>query len=1427
MDRSHASFVRMGCRIVLVACVLLAPLRAWAQAAPPQSRIAEKVDESVLVTLLGNTHPLAQRQFDAGAAPADLPMARMLLVLKRSATQEAALEKLLDDQQDQSSPSYHQWLSPDQFGQQFGPSDQDVQTIAAWLRSHGFQIGMIGRGRTVIEFSGTAAQVRQSFHTEIHKYTVNGEDHWANASDPQIPAAFAPVVVGVASLHNFPKLPQYRIAGKFSRNNASGKVQPLAADFTTVDGSICHLSGTAGDCYFVGPYDFAKIYNVGPLWTAGIDGTGQSIAIVSESNISIQDVRDFRSLFGLPANDPQIFLNGADPGLVQGPETEALLDVEWSGAVAKGATIKLVVSAPTNSTEGADLAGLYAVENNLAPIISESWGDCELFLGAGGNSFESAIREQAAAQGITYINSSGDEGSARCDPASSNPPAPATHGLSVSGLASTPYGVAVGGTDFLNFGASYKFNSPSPYWGTSNDAHQASAGGYIPETTWNSNCTSPAYIAVGAGATPEASCNNSRISDAVQTVAGGGGKSSCTNASDQTNPSSCASGYPKPSWQTAPGVPADGARDLPDVSLFAAAGFMDSAYILCEADALPSPQSCSLNAPLTTFLGIGGTSAAAPSFAGIMALVNQYTHSSGQGNANYTLYRLASSSTQTSSSCNASSSPSSKCIFYDVTAGANTVPCWNGTPDCVTSTPGDTYGVLPGYSAGAGYDLATGLGSVNAYNLVHAWSLPATQSHVALSLSPTTLTHGQSVNYAITVTPSSATGDVSLIGSPPGSGSDGVASFTLQNGTASGTTQALPGGTSYAVKAHYPGDTNNAPSDSTPVTVTVTPEPGKPVIWISTQSNPVVPSNPASVSYGTPITGFVGVGNAQATAMIPPQPVCAPLTCPTGTVTVSDALNGGSPTVLSSPAGFLLNIEGITEDFSYQPSGGQHVLTANYVGDNSYSKGSGTYALTVTPASTVLNYNFLSSVLAGSTQTLTANLITFLNGGVAPTGTISFSDGATPISGTVTYTSQAGSSPSLTGTLPYTFATSGTHPITMSYSGDANYAAASTVMYVSVYYATTTTENVNTMTISDGQSVTVTGVATSATKSPAMTGSFQFYGNPFFTPITVTPTLTTDASGNQVLTATTTITPQQFGSQTLTVNYLGDSNYESGFASLNVTVNPPDFTLGTSASSLTITAGQMGTSTVTATPLSSLSSPVSLVCNLSPIVGATCSFNPNSQLSLANGTAASAMMTIATIAPSSSPTTQFVMPRLPRQKETPPGRWVFVAADGLAVLILSLWSGRKYRRLSASLGMVCLLFLAVGCGTGGGGYGGGGQVPTTLTLTTSAVKVPSGSMVTMTVTVHSTQSPTGTVTLGEPGLQLASGTVINGTATFQFPNLPVGTHVIGAAYSGDANNQGSQTNGTIAVVITGTAQINVSGATGALTHTAPVSVTIQ
>src|SRR5262245_7979214 len=302
-------------------------MRVLGQTTVARPLITQRVDESKLTILKGNTHPLARSEFDRGAAPMSLLMDRMLLVVKRSPEREAALTKLMDEQLNRSSPNYHKWLTAEQFGEQFGPSDEDVQTIKVWLESHGFQVASVSQGRTVIEFSGTARQVQESFHTTIHRYVVGGEERWANATDPLIPEALTPVVVGVDTLHNFPMRPMKQVVGGVSRPMATAR--PL----TNIP-SPCESSGlqTTGACFGISPYDFATIYNVLPLWRAGIDGSGQTIAIVAASNIDIQDPRNFRKLFGLPAKDPVIIVNGRDPGVVGNKplpiEIEAVVDVE-------------------------------------------------------------------------------------------------------------------------------------------------------------------------------------------------------------------------------------------------------------------------------------------------------------------------------------------------------------------------------------------------------------------------------------------------------------------------------------------------------------------------------------------------------------------------------------------------------------------------------------------------------------------------------------------------------------------------------------------------------------------------------------------------------------------------------------------------------------------------------------------------------------------------------------------------------------------------------------------------------------------------------------------------------------------------------------------------------------------------------------------
>lgn len=610
-----------------------------------RARITRPIDEGQLSRLPGNIHPLAQTQFDRGPAPPDLPMQRMLLVLTRSSQQEAALQNLLKAQQDRTSASYHQWLTPQQFGEQFGPANQDMQTVTSWLQSQGFQIDRVSNGRSIIEFSGTAAQVQQAFHTEIHKYVVNGKSHWANASDPEIPSALTGVVAGVATLHNFRKKPQLI--------KANGLFQ-AAPEFTGSDGS-----------HALSPADYAVIYNINPLYNSGINGTGTVIAVVGRTNIDLQDIASFRSTFNLPVNPPQIVLNGPDPGDLGGDEeAEAVLDTSWAGAVAPGATVKLVVSQSTNTSDGVDLSELYIIDHNLSDVMTESFGSCEASFTRSEAAAVSSLAEQAAAQGITYTVAAGDSGAEGCDDPTETK---ATGPVSVNLLASTPYTIAVGGTEFNENG------NNAAYWQTTNGSGSESALSYIPEDVWNESCLAGQCT---AGNSPAL-------------WAGGGGASVF---------------FSKPSWQSGiAGIPNDNLRDVPDVSLTAAG---HDAYLLC-LDGSCTPNSTGR----ITFDGYSGTSAATPSFAGIMALIVQDTHSR-QGQANYVLYRLAAN--QSPSSCNASNTaglPAADCIFNDVTAGNDAVPGENGY---------GSGGAL--YQAGVGYDLATGLGSVNVANLASSWS---------------------------------------------------------------------------------------------------------------------------------------------------------------------------------------------------------------------------------------------------------------------------------------------------------------------------------------------------------------------------------------------------------------------------------------------------------------------------------------------------------------------------------------------------------------------------------------------------------------------------------------------------------------------------------------------------------------------------------
>jgi len=670
-----------------------------------QDRIHGEIDVRNSVAVRGSVPLQAQARFDGGAVEPDFQLGNITLVLKPSRAQQAALEQLLAEQQDPASPQYHNWLTPESYAERFGPSAADLDRISGWLGSQGLTVRYTARGRDFVSFSGAARQVQAALHTEIHRYRVGGETHFANATDLYLPAAIEPLVAGIMGLDDF----RPKAMHKQARPN-----------FTDTDGS-----------HYLAPDDFATIYNLAPLNLAGYNGAGQSIVIVGQSDIDTTDITSFRSTFGLPATSIQMIPTGAYPG-VTGDEIEADLDLEWSGAVARWANLIYVYS------DNADYSAYYAIDNNLAPVISESFGLCEYTVGFNhlGLYHYEVEAQKGAALGITWLASSGDSGAAGCD---YDVPI-ATQGFGVNLPASVPEVTAVGGTEF-NEGS-------LNYWSAANGPYYGSALSYIPETSWNDTAVSGGLAASGGG---------------VSLV------------------------YKKPTWQTGAGVPNDGARDVPDISLNASDAH--DAYLVVSQGAM---------------LTIGGTSASAPSFAGMIAVLNQFLVQNqvqskpGLGNINPKLYSMAAGSTSG--------------IFHDVTTGNAIVPCQTTTASC---TDGHF-----GYSAGAGYDLVTGLGSMDAYNLVIAWAgIPVVSTTTTVTANPSTITPGGSAVLTATVQAASGartpTGQVEFT---IGDNSFGGAMLAGSGGTATASLTVFGGqllAASNPVRASYLGSPLFSPSSGT------------------------------------------------------------------------------------------------------------------------------------------------------------------------------------------------------------------------------------------------------------------------------------------------------------------------------------------------------------------------------------------------------------------------------------------------------------------------------------------------------------------------------------------------------------------------------------------------------------------------------------
>lgn len=824
-------------------------------------RISGALNSAQVVPLSGNVHGLAKAEFDQGRADSGLILHGLALNFKPSATQQVALATLLAQQKTPSSPNFHKWLTPAQFADRFGLSQGDINKVVSWLQAQGFTVTRIANSRNQIVFDGTVAQVENSFHTEIHNYLIDGEVHFANSSAPSVPVELAGIALGLQHLHNF----QPKARAKFHTVPATG----ANPNFTSV------VSGN----HFVAPGDFATIYDVTPLYTAGTDGTGEKIVLTGQSSIALTDVANFRSASGLAANVPTLLL---EPGTgtstrCSGDEGESDLDVEWSGAVAKNASITLVYAGLetgdtcSNRQFGAFDALQYAIDNNLAPVISNSYGNCESAVGLAFAQTLQGWVQQANTQGQTVMSASGDDGAADCDFQVTT----ATQGLAVDVPAAVPEVTGMGGNEFNgdaggvvsggNVGA-------TQYWsGTTGGADAiSSALSYIPEMGWNDTTFN---LANGG------------------TIGASGGGASIY--------------FAKPTWQIGTGVPADGKRDVPDMSMNASPDH--DGYLFCSEDGGSSGivASCTdgfRDGAGGTLTVVGGTSAAAPTFGGIVALIDEYLASSGLGNINPILYGLVAT--------NASA-------FHDITVGNNIVPCTSGTTGCPATAP-----FQYGFTTNTGYDQVTGLGSVDANALAVAWKASLTAANftvqTTVGLSPSSVPAGQSAVATLQITPVndstqtinfSSTSCTGLVGasctfSPTSVTLDGSNSQTVQVTVLTTANMTLPSG---AAPITVSGTASGAGGSTHTATVTLTVTATNQAFTLAapTTNFSVAPGGTASV---TLTVAGMGSPIAFSPATLPLTFTCTGLPSETtgsfspGTGTCS----GGSS--ISTTSGITLNI---------------------------------------------------------------------------------------------------------------------------------------------------------------------------------------------------------------------------------------------------------------------------------------------------------------------------------------------------------------------------------------------------------------------------------------------------------------------------------------------------------------------------------------
>lgn len=1043
-------YLRWFAPLALVSMLLSGSISP-AQTSQTPARLAGPIDEQARVVLQGNVSPV-QPQYDRGEAPASDPLTHVRIVVKRSAEQQTELDRLEQELQSKSSTNYHKWLTPEEFGRRFGPADSDLAAIRGWLQSHGLAVEPISPGRTTIAFSGTVAQVEEAFGAPVHAFEIGGQRFYSNTSDPSIPAALAPLIQGIAHLNTRNPMPTSLAARPGRLNAASQHFEPAASSGGSYALTPAFTPPSGGSLFLV-PGDAATIYNTpNPVFNANassgaatFDGTGVTIGVVGTALLKAQTLQNYRSSF-LGDTKATTITNLAGVTSTTG-SSEPYLDLEIAGGLAPGAMLHYYLANDLNTPLDS------ALSENTVDILTFPYLECERAIATSDNAAINKFWEQAAAQGIAVTVSTGDTGSSACDDPTTNGlgTTTATRGLGVNAWASTPFDVAVGGTDFDQLQGSF-----STYSTTGGDpkSFYRTVLKYIPEATLNDSTQ------VNSGIAFNQPWIAGQSSVAPNILAGGGGPSSCSANTTVagTGPGTCTSGYAKPTWQRGTGVPADGVRDLPDVSMMSGVGLYGASWLVCDDanDCTPQPGGG------FGYSAFGGTSTAAPAFAGILALVQQSTGG-----------RLGQAATQLYNLYNGSHAAQ---IFHDVTMGSNSVSCKQGSSGCTKNPLG--YYFESGYNAAAGYDLATGLGSVDATQLISLWGTASSgvAATVTVAATPASITTTQSVSVAVTVAGAAnllpPSGTVTLMGggytSPAGTLASGSFTFSIPANSLSVGTDTL--------QVAYSGDTNYASATGSAVVTVAAAVPPAFTLTATT---------PAAITAGTSATSAITVlgsngytGNVTLSCALTSSPAGAinlptcnaagpavALSATTAMGTSSAVVNTTGPTAaaaLKTPALGGSRWFGATGGslflallIFFIPGGGRKwrqmlcacLLVASFgfaaVGCGSTSTttngGSGggggtptptpaktTPTVTLTPASTSLVRNMPVAVAITVAGTP----------GTAPTGSVTLTSGS--------YTSPAAAlaAGAATVTIPAGTLPAGSDTLTVSYPGDGNYNAA-------------------------------------------------------------------------------------------------------------------------------------------------------------------------------------------------------------------------------------------------------------------------------------------------------------------------------------------------------------------------------------------------